>query len=337
MEERIQNLFTTGLKLYGFNSEEIIIQKKLNDNWHGDYHYKILAKGKAYSARIISARRYDHSAFVELNDHTLTEQMKVCETLSNKGIPYMRQRKPDNGEYYVGFNFEGEYYRLILFDWIYGLHLTRITPSIAEKIGHFAREFHDAIEQSDFDLPFSNHNDGTTEFLRILLSSIQDVRLSLQEKELLDFYITKVESNIDIIQRVTNSSKNIIIQSDLNPMNILWDESNSIVGVVDFEHFCYSHRIHNYAWLLKWYSRTQGVGSHDADPILAKMIGSAYRFEEVFTKEEIKCLPFILWMTGCFNWNFIAKTKAILLSEKKNDDLLIHLNNYLKRGESLVS
>lgn len=44
MEERIEKLLATGLKLYGFESDEIIIQKKINDNWHGNYHYKILTR-----------------------------------------------------------------------------------------------------------------------------------------------------------------------------------------------------------------------------------------------------------------------------------------------------
>ncbi|MEK1830292.1 phosphotransferase [Priestia megaterium] len=74
------------------------------------------------------------------------------------------------------------------------------------------------------------------------------------------------------------------MQSDLNPLNILWDETDSITGIIDFEHIGYTDRIEGIAWLIKWYSRTQGIGNNEVSPRLAQSLLKGYGMRSFLIK-----------------------------------------------------
>ena len=65
------------------------------------------------------------------------------------------------------------------------------------------------------------------------------------------------------IECAYTSELEFIVQTDLNPLNVLWGSSQKVKGIVDFESISYVDRIEGLAFLIKWYSRTEGVQSHE--------------------------------------------------------------------------
>nr|WP_246239230.1 MULTISPECIES: hypothetical protein [Paenibacillus] len=88
--------------------------------------------------------------------------------------------------------------------------------------------------------------------------------------------------------------------------------------------------------LIKWYSRTHGIGSHEMSPALAKAVLHGYGAKDILNQHDFDRLPSLLWLSGCLNWNFTAHTIKLI---KNNEDILLkeHLTKYLKRGEILLS
>ena len=126
------------------------------------------------------------------------------------------------------------------------------------------------------------------------------------------------------------------MQSDLNPLNVLWDNEENIIGIVDFEHIGYTDRIEGLAWLIKWYSRTSGLGSHDVSPKLTESFLLGYRSHDFLRQEELLRLSSLLWITGCLNWGFVNKTINILKNGNRNQ-LYDHLAIFRERGIKLSS
>ena len=59
------------------------------------------------------------------------------------------------------------------------------------------------------------------------------------------------------IECAYTSNLQFIVQTDLNPLNVLWDSSQCVKGIVDFESIGYVDRIEGLAFLIKWYFREQ--------------------------------------------------------------------------------
>lgn len=162
---------------------------------------------------------------------------------------------------------------------------------------------------------------------------LDSIKFTARTDELLQNYIYLVEYHIEIAK---SESLEFIVQSDLNNLNILWDSIGEIIGIVDFESITYTDRVEGLAWLIKWYSRPQGIGSHEMSPALGKAVLRGYEAKEILNQSDFSRLPSLLWLSGCLNWNFTAQTINLI---KNNEDLLLkeHLTKYLKRGEKLVS
>ena len=122
-------------------------------------------------------------------------------------------------------------------------------------------------------------------------------------------YLSQAETHI-----ATAGSTNLefIVQSDLNPLNLLCDNQGRLIGIVDIESIVYTDRIEGLAWLLKWYSRPDGIQSKKFSPPLAQTFLAAYRSGQVFPSEEKNRLQSLLWLSSCLNWNFVKKTLELL-------------------------
>lgn len=333
MDVDYEDLLKSAIKPYGLNPQTIIVEKELQPNSsHGDLHFKIRVNEKSFSARFMSNKRYEHSVFAELTDEVLAEQIQFCHYLRHSGIPFMKPWSTlDNKAFtYV----KDKDWRFVLFEWIEGEHVTHCTEPISEKFGAMARKIHDISTNYVSEIfTKQSHISGSEQFLHMIRSELESSELTPTTIDLLQKYIALIEHHIS---EAKTDVFDYIIQSDLNPLNILWDDTGDIVGVVDFESITYTDRVEGIAWLIKWYSRTHGIASHAMSPELAKAVLRGYRVEEVLTPRDFQRLPALLWLSGCLNWNFTATTINLL---KSNENLLLqeHLTKYFKRGDTLLS
>ncbi len=323
------------IRLYGFKSDNIeIIQELSPQNKHGDRHVTIRVDEQGYSARLLATQRYKTDAFVELSDEVLREQIRFGTFLRDSGIPFMKNVQASNGEAFVTVHLQHKKYRVVLFEWIEGVHLTQMTADIARTFGAFARKIHDRsslFEAQHF--PQVSHLKGYQQFYNEISFHVNASQLLPQTKELLTAYLENMQKHLAAAQADTYD---FIVQSDLNPLNILWDDRQEIIGIVDFESITYTDRVEGLAWLVKWYSRTHGIYSHELSPVLAQSLLQGYRADELLTKPDWLRLPSLLVLTGCLNWNFTDRTIALITNG--NDHLLQkHIRKYEKRAASLLS
>jgi Ser/Thr protein kinase RdoA (MazF antagonist) len=333
--KKIVELLKLALKQYGLNPDTLIIKQELHPNsWHGDLHYKIVVNLKAYSARFISRKRYEQSAFVDLTDEKLTEQIKFSQYLNHSGIPFMKHCSTLNGEPFTLVSDEDKEWRFVLFEWMEGEHITHCTEVVAEKFSMMARRIHDT--SSSFNsvvFERKSHLDGYQQFFQFIMYEVETSRLATPTFRFIQDYIHLASFQL---KKAKTDSLNYIVQSDLNPLNILWNDREEVIGIVDFESITYTDRVEGLAWLLKWYTRTQGIGSNEMSRDLANAFLGGYKAKEILIQHDFQRLPALMWLSGCLNWNFTAKTLDLL---KNNEDTLLmnHLNDYLKRGEILIS
>lgn len=328
-------LLKLAVKQYGLNSHKLIIEKELqSNNWHGDLHFRINVDNKSYSARFIGNKRYETDVFIQLSDTVLNEQIRFCNYLQKSGIPFMNHVPPFNGESFISISFEDKEWKFILFEWIEGRHITQCTGMIAQSFGAFARKIHNISSKFEsYVFPRESHIKGYNEFYNKLVAHANLSKLSPATTALLKSYLNEINHHKE---HAKTGSHEFIVQSDLNPLNILWNQREEIIGVVDFESITYTDRVEGLAWLIKWYSRAHGISSHEMSPSLAKSILQGYGANELLSPSDSKRLPSLLWLTGCLNWNFTSKTMELI---KNKEDVLLkeHLMKYVRRGEKLLS
>jgi Ser/Thr protein kinase RdoA (MazF antagonist) len=321
------------IKLYDLDINTLMIEIELPGVYHTDYHYKIRVQEKSYSARFISQNRYDHDIFFELTDHVLEEQMEYIDFLNTNDIPFMRPISTIMSKRFAKINWNGVDYRFLLFDWIEGKHITHCTESVSFKFGMIARKFHDVSLNYKCTLPKESHVIGSMKMISILENVLLSANITDVNQSLLHEYIILAKEKIDCAY---TSKLEYIMQSDLNPLNILWDDEENIIGIIDFEHIGYIDRIEGLAWLIKWYSRTKGIESHDVSPELTESLLLGYNAKDFLRQEERTRLSSLLWITGCLNWGFVNKTIKILENEDQNH-LVGHLAIFRDRGLKLSS
>jgi Ser/Thr protein kinase RdoA (MazF antagonist) len=331
--DRSLALLQHALSTYDLSGDEVVIEKILTNIYHSDDHFKIRIGNKAYSARFIKDRnRYEHDVFVPLTDAVLTEQMRFTSFLNQNGIPFMRCIPTTEGNDFLNLTWEGTQYLFLLFEWIEGQHITHCTESVAYTFGVLARKLHTLGTDYVSTLPQVSHREGSIKFLSILENAVNFTTNDC--KALLSTYLSDAKKYIDLAFKSNN--REFIMHSDLNPLNILWDDSETIIGIVDFEHIGYTERVEGLAWLIKWYSRTKGLASHEVSPQLAKSLLVGYGADEYLLREDWDRIPALLWLTGCLNWGFVDKTLRILNKPDPNMlELDAHLTKYLERGNKL--
>ncbi|MED1511155.1 phosphotransferase enzyme family protein [Bacillus proteolyticus] len=304
----------------------IAVEEELHkDSWNTDLHYKIMVNGKRYSARFMNSARTISPAFGTLSNEQLKEQARYTYYLREQGIPFMQINKNRAGESFTFVTWNDEQYRFVLSNWIEGEHITHCTENIAEAFGTEARKIHDissTFQSSIFQK--KSHLDGYAQFLNMLESKASAC------KELRE-YIDLAKYHIECAH---TSDLEFIVQTDLNPLNVLWDSSQQVKGIVDFESISYVDRIEGLAFLIKWYSRTKGIHSHEVCARVASSFLEGYKANNILTLNDYKRLSSLLWLSGSLNWNFVKKTLSIISDERELEE---HLEAYRVRGKKLSS
>ncbi|MEC5236050.1 phosphotransferase enzyme family protein [Bacillus mycoides] len=304
----------------------LAVEEELHKNsWNTDLHYKIMVNGKRYSARFINSKRTINPAFGALSNEQLIEQVRFTYYLREHGVLFMQINKNRSGESFTLVAWNDEQYRFILSNWIEGEHITLCTEAIAEAFGKEARKVHDissAFQSAIFQK--KSHLDGYVEFINMLESKTSTC------KELRE-YIDLAKYHIDCAY---TSELEFIVQTDLNPLNVLWGSSQQVKGIVDFESISYVDRIEGLAFLIKWYSRTNGIQSHKVCPEVARAFLEGYKANNILTSNDYKRLSSLLWLSGSLNWNFVKKTMSLFGDGRELEE---HLKVYRVRGERLSS
>ncbi|MGE1106730.1 phosphotransferase enzyme family protein [Bacillus wiedmannii] len=300
----------------------LIVEEELHTNsWHTDLHYKIIVNGDRYSARFINSDRTINPAFGTLSNEQLKEQVRFTYYLREHGIPFMQIKENRAGESFTLLTWNEEQYRFVLSTWMEGEHVTYCTETMAEVFGKEARKIHDI--SSTFQSPIfqkKSHLDGYGEFIR-LLENKGGTRKELQR------YMDLAKYHIECAH--TNDLE-YIVQTDLNPLNVIWDSNQCVKGIVDFESIGYVDRIEGLAFLIKWYSRTEGIESHEVCSKVARAFLEGYKAHNILTSNDYKRLSSLLWLSGSLNWNFVKKTLLVISDER---ELEKHLEVYRVRGE----
>lgn len=304
----------------------LLVEEELHkDSWNTDLHYKIMVNGKRYSARFMNSKRTINPAFGALSNEQLIEQVRFTYYLREHGIPFMQINKNRAGEPFTLAAWNDEQYRFVLSNWIEGEHVTHCTEAIAKAFGKEARKIHDisnAFQSSIFQK--KSHLDGYTQFIHMLESKASAC------KELRE-YINLATYHIECAY---TSELEFIVQTDLNPLNVLWDSSQQVKGIVDFESIGYVDRIEGLSFLIKWYSRTEGIHSHEVCSNIAGAFLEGYRAHNIVRSNDYKRLSSLLWLSGSLNWNFVKKTLNVISDERELEE---HLEVYRVRGERLSS
>ncbi|QWH61558.1 aminoglycoside phosphotransferase family protein [Bacillus mycoides] len=304
----------------------LAVEEELHKNsWNTDLHYKIMVNGKRYSARFINSKRTINPAFGALSNEQLIEQVRFTYYLREHGVLFMQINKNRSGESFTLVAWNDEQYRFILSNWIEGEHITLCTEAIAEAFGKEARKVHDissAFQSAIFQK--KSHLDGYVEFINMSESKTSTC------KELRE-YIDLAKYHIDCAY---TSELEFIVQTDLNPLNVLWGSSQQVKGIVDFESISYVDRIEGLAFLIKWYSRTKGIQSHKVCPEVARAFLEGYKANNILTSNDYKRLSSLLWLSGSLNWNFVKKTMSLFGDGRELEE---HLKVYRVRGERLSS
>lgn len=296
-----------------------------NDSWNPDLHYKIRVNGKRYSARFINSKRTINPAFGALSNEQLIEQVRFTYYLRKHGIPFMQMNKNRAGDSFMIVTWNGEQYRFVLSNWIEGEHITHCTEAIAKAFGKEARKIHDiscAFQSSIFQK--KSHLDGYAQFIHMLESKASACKELREYIDLAKYHI----------KCAYTSELEFIVQTDLNPLNVLWDSNQQVKGIVDFESIGYVDRIEGLVFLLKWYSRTEGIQSHEVSSSVASAFLEGYKAHNILTINDYKRLSSLLWLSGSLNWNFVKKTLNVISDERELEE---HLGVYRVRGERLSS
>ncbi|MFC8056935.1 phosphotransferase [Bacillus cereus] len=304
----------------------LVVEEELHKNsWNTDLHYKIMVNGKRYSARFINSDRTINPAFGTLSNEQLKEQVRYTYYLRKHGIPFMQMNKNRAGESFTFVTWNDEQYRFVLSNWIEGEHITHCTEAIAKTFGKKARKIHDisrTFQSSIFQR--KSHLDGYAQFIHMLESKASACKELREYIDLATYHIECAYTN----------ELEFIVQTDLNPLNVLWDSSQQVKGIVDFESIGYVDRIEGLAFLLKWYSRTEGIQSHEVSSSVASALLEGYKASNIVTSNDYKRLSSLLWLSGSLNWNFVKKTLSVISDER---ELEKHLEVYRVRGERLSS
>jgi Ser/Thr protein kinase RdoA (MazF antagonist) len=327
-------LIKNALIPYSIGEISLKIEKELHINsWNGDLHYKIVADGVPFSARFLSNHRSPNSAFGDISNDVLYEQTKFSRFLRNSGIPFMRLVPVSNDMPFSTVEWDSVTYRFVLFEWIEGQHITHCDEYIAEEFGRVAREIHDrssAYHTSVF--PKKSHLDGYSHFVEELMNIVNLDAISEGNLAMIRRYIENANHHLEVSR---TREYDFIIQTDLNPLNVIWDENKTVIGIADFESIGYSDRIEGLAWLIKWYSRADGIHSKEFSPKVAKVFLKGYKAEDFITNQDLSRLASLLWLSGCLNWNFVKKTVE-LVDTNDSESLQNHFTAYEERGRRLM-
>lgn len=290
---------------------------KLPMRWHKDLQYKIEMNATFYAARIMKkTREFNCIPPVFLDNDMLREQLKLGTFYNENHIPFMKNYMPDCQ--YKTFQYQGNEYRLILHQWVEGDVVRYSTENIAYFMGNITRKMHDAT--SGMKSHALVETSGRRDFWE-RLQILEENRVS--RCECLDTYIEFAKVAFE--KGFSSDSELIAVQGDLNFGNIILNEEEQIQGIIDFDSIGLSSRVNEFVGVMKWYSKNK---NEEYDSRLARKIWEGYGAMDSFTKKELQCLPYLVWLRNCLTNKFI---KYYLLSIKDNSTEEI-IKRYLKSG-----
>lgn len=338
----IYDLIHKALDHYGlvFRSLKVDSDTLTTYGQHGDLHYKILVDERPYSIRLLPKKRYVNSDLSQSTSDILAQQLRYTDYLRAHGIPFMERVKLEPDALFTTItDSNGQKWTCCLFYWMDGHHVTANTVHTAARMGTLARQLHDvSLHQHDICFPYIDHTVAYQRWLgdlqRLSISRMPEpVRNFLQE------YLNLAQFHLDTARHHKSSSLQPVISTDLNSLNILWNQDQQIVGIVDHEHIGATDRVQDLAWLIKWYARTESIESHTVSGRLAKILLAHYNSPTMLVPEEDPRLASLLWLSGCFNLHFVERTKQLAFDAENNpggyEQFLRHLQTYRLRGERL--
>jgi Ser/Thr protein kinase RdoA (MazF antagonist) len=326
------DLITQALIPYSLGYRTLVIENELQ-SWSFDLHFKISLDERVFSARFVKDNRSPNNVFGEMNADILYEQTAFCRFLVNHQVPFMKLVHNAEGEPFTEIEWKNECYHFILFEWMDGQHITHFDVNISEEFGRFAREFHDISSEFNSSVFVKkSHLVGYREFIRQVRNQIKISEISAVNVKMIEDYLQSAE---DYIESGRSDCMDYIIQSDLNPLNVLWNDKKQVIGIVDFESIGYGDRMEGLAWLIKWYSRTDG-NSVDMSAAAARAFLKGYKAEDFLEENSLSRIASLLWLSGCMNWKFVNDTKTII--QTNNDEgLKKHIESYNLRGQRLLT
>ncbi|PFR22791.1 hypothetical protein COK19_20990 [Bacillus cereus] len=329
-----EQMIRNALMCYFEEIHTVNIEENLHEgSWHKDLHYKIVVNGKRYAARFLCENRTENPAFGHITNEQLREQIGFTYYIREHGVPFMQIKKSIEHKTFVTIIWNCEIYRFVLSEWIEGRHITYCDKQIAEEFGREARKFHD-ISSSFQSAAFTkkSHLVGYREFIKLLRNKMAPENIAKEYNNELQNYLELAEYHID---RARSDDMNFIMQSDLNPLNIIWNEDCEIKGIIDFESIGYGERMEGIAWLIKWYSRSKGIHSHAVCSEVTQAFLKGYNADDFLDAHDYGRLSSLLWLSGCLNWNFVKKTLGMIEEGIELKLLNEHLKVYKTRGEGL--
>ncbi|GAA3411489.1 hypothetical protein ACFFNY_20210 [Paenibacillus hodogayensis] len=158
----MKQLLHKAIGQYGLNPDRLSVEQEIqSDSWHGDLHFKVRVDDHAYSARLMREKRYETDVFVQLTDEVLTEQIRFGNYLVQAGIPFMNHVPTSAGELFTRITEGDKAWRVVLFQWMEGKHITCCTEQVAEKFGSFAQVLHNLSAKFETAIfPKKSHIEG---------------------------------------------------------------------------------------------------------------------------------------------------------------------------------
>lgn len=291
--------------------------EKLRMRWHKDIQYKIKMNGNFYAARIMEkTREFNCLPPVILDDDMLKEQLRIGTFYDENHIPFMKNYMSDC--LYKAFRYQGNEYRFILHQWVEGDVVRYSTENVAYTMGNITRKIHDAtLGMRSHTLVEINGKQEFRERLQIIEGNI------VRRCECLDAYIEFSKEAIE--KGFSSDSELIVVHGDLNYDNIILNEEEQIQGIIDFDSIGLSSRINEFAAVMKWYSKNI---NEEYDSRLACKVWEGYKTTDSFTRKELQCLPYLVWLRNCLTNRFV---KYYLLSIKNNSTEEL-IKRYSKSG-----
>jgi hypothetical protein len=246
--------------------------------WHGDLHMHVRdERGASFSVRAVRlgrARRYEDAE--PCTARSVCRQIEVARVFRAAGLPFMQlARGPIEMEGFV----------VVAFAWADAR--PRVTPDIetARAVGALLRAFHDVGRRVDASgLP--RHD--VAAMARRSLVELADVAPAA--------FLRRAE---EVVTRLhARVPRPIVTHGDLNLPNVLFEPP----CVVDFDQIGAQDPYEELAWVIKWWSRRDGVGDNKHEPALARAVLDGYD-----ERIESGALAPILWASGCLNANGAAK------------------------------
>lgn len=330
----MRDLLITALKNRGITGELTAI-RELQVGWHGDLQFKVLKNGQGYLVRLLRTDRVFNCLPPRvLNDAILQAQLAFGKLLTEKNIPFMPLLRADDGALFTHVIWKEMEYRLLVFKWLDGRQVDCSDEKTAYTVGQLVKRMHQVTEdQPTAHLLEINGKRDYQERWQKIMALLSSTKLSGDVQAQVAKYIQIAAEEIATAFE-SKAGPVIPIHGDLNFPNLFWDNTlDEVTGIIDFDSIGLAERVNELAWIVKWYSRAQGIHKEQFSLDLARQVFRGYDAYNVLTADEMVRFPSFVWLHSCLNNNFL---KHFCDSLEKGDTLAL-LQKYTDRGEKFLS